>query len=850
MEEVMNRKQQMGVNQLIRRRKQGQSIPLIALMILVLVAMVGLSVDVGNTFAEERKAVAASNAASLSAMDAYIRRTAATTTDSIYQRINETFRENGIDLTANPQLRLEAIYLDAQGQPISNALPTISAGDSSPVPENVAYIQVRLNGTVDTYFARVVGREDLPINATSYAGTCPPNSGVYPIAVNTEYIDGNRFINPGDPQPGEDREFWTIDSGPYRGFTKRRLYVHDTAPGGFSWLRWMDGQGAMGASATSQQELNASLAGEGNIAAGFMEAPWPNVSSPPRPEVYPEMPGQLNTGDWVWGTSGWKAGNGRQDAMKGHIQNGTRMILPIYDTYVGQSSNTQYRVVRLGLFVITAEGSTPGRGPWLEMIFLGDAQRQGTACVATPPTPDDSKIELFGPVALWPEYQIRPKNHKPVQYVIVLDVSGSMNANFIGQGIRNGQVTQCTNGPAGAPPNQNCGNPENAWNVVQERRIYVAKKAMETLVRLANLRNNPNYDPTKPFDQIALVWYNHNLSGWRGFSNDANQVINTITNAGMAQNDPYKTSGGTNGAVGLFQASEILKNAPRKTTELGREWEYKRVVIFVTDGVSNAFFREPRLTNDGISNADTYPSNPMHFCRTLGQAVVENAQCQTTEFGGKSNGRDRPITQMENVSKEKLKPIADVYAVALSDIPATGLRTGVASVPAYYYEARNLERNANGKTNVDLIFEAINQNVQNDVCLPGVDNQWRSTIPPEHFQSVGNLTYPNVGEVILTDINTGTRYVAPIRAETNGRLVYRFNDLPRGSYRLTPYLFYRHPLDPPGTLPRRYSLIESAGTTVADTVVNLAPSDQRPGFSTVIEQPLNLRLFGDVCARP
>lgn len=840
----MNGRQPM--HRLIRRRNKGQSIPLIALMILVLVAMVGLSVDVGNTFAEERKAVAASNAAALGAMDAYIKRTAGTTTDSIYQRIEASFLENGIDLAANPQLQLNASYLDAKGQPIDNALPIITKGDSSLVPANVAYIQVRIEGTVDTYFARVVGRNDLPLNATSYAGICPPNEGVYPIAVSNEKLTEFKFRDFGDNQYTE------IETGPYRNYTSSRVYVQDNTAGGFSWLRWMDGTGAMGTNANSNVELAASLTGDGNIAAGFEEAPWPNVPSPPRPTVYPEQPGQLNVGDWIWGSTGFNASQARMEAIDSHIEVGTRMILPIYDTYVGQGSNAQFRIVRLGLFVIESYGREPQKGPYFDMIFLGDAQRQGTSCVATPPSPldgDNAKIELNGPVALWPEYQIRPTEHKPIQYVIVLDVSGSMNATFDGLGWRNNRATQCTNGPAGSPPAQNCGNPNNAWPTVSERRIYVAKEALKKFVQLANLRNSSRYDATKPFDQVALVWYNDGVVGSRTFSNDATAVSNTIMDAGKAQNDPYKTQGGTNTAAALYQAGELLKTAPDETTELGREWEYKRVVILLTDGVSNHFFRAPNLGSAGRSTDTTYAQGS--FCRSLGEAVVENAQCQTTDIGGKHNGMDRPITQMENVSKESLKPQADVYVVALSDIPATGLRTGVASVPAFYYQARNLEVDGNGKTNVDLIFEAINQQVENDVCLPGLDNQWRTAIPPEHFQSTNGLSYPTVGEVFLTDINTGTRYVAPIVAdETTRRLFYRFTDLPRGSYQLTPYLFYRHPLDPPGALPRQYSLIETAGTTVADITVTLEPSLQRPGFTTVVEQPLNLRLAGNVCAQP
>lgn len=838
----MNGRQQMSFTRLVRRRTKGQSIPLIALMILVLVAMVGLSVDVGNTFAEERKAVAASNAAALGAMDAYIRRNAGTTTDTIYQRIEASFRENGVELAGQEQLRLNATYLDATGQPISNALPTISPGDSSPVPENVAYIQVRIEGTVDTYFARVVGRDDLPLNATAYAGTCPANSGVYPIAVDAQYVSEFKFNDLGD------HDYTEITSGPYRGYTSSRMYMKSsTNSGSFSWLRWMEGTGATGANANSNRELSASLTGEGNIAAGFEEAPWPAVNEPPRPAVYPELPGQLNVGDWVHGSSGWNNSTNRLDAMDSHIEIGTRMILPIYDTSLGGGSNAQFRVVRLGLFVLTDYGREPQRGPWLELIFLGDAQRTNVPCVATPPTPPPL-IELWGPVALWPEYQIRPNEHKPIQYVIVLDVSGSMNANFEGLGWRNNQPTQCTNGPAGAPDAISCGSPNYnwAWPTLTERRVHVAKEAIEKFVRLANLRNSTNYDDTKPFDQVALVWYNHNVAGSRPFSNDADTVITNVLAAGRHQNDPYKTDGGTNTAAALYQAGEILKTAPKKTTELGREWEYKRVVILITDGVSNQFFRAPSLNAVEQSNAGTFPQGS--FCRGLGAAVVENAQCQTTETGGKYKGMDRPITQMENVSKENLKPQADVYVVALSDIPANGLRSGVASVPAFYYQARNLEIVENGKTNVDLIFEAINRQVENDVCLPGVDNQWRNTIPPEHFQNTNGLVYPIVGEVFLKNLKNNTEYVAPIRVGDDGKLIYRFTNLEPGSYQLTPYLFYRHPLDPPGTLPRAYSLIERAGTTVGDITITLESSLQRPGFTSSIEQPLNLRLFGNVCA--
>ena len=138
------------------KRVRGQSIPLLALMIVVLIGMVALSVDVGRTFSEERRAVAAANAASLSAMNTYIRRPAGTTNTVIYDSIVNSLRSNGIDLANNPNIRMEAYYLNARGEPIEGGAQITR--DGTVAPDNVAYIQVNLEGEVDTFFARVVNQ--------------------------------------------------------------------------------------------------------------------------------------------------------------------------------------------------------------------------------------------------------------------------------------------------------------------------------------------------------------------------------------------------------------------------------------------------------------------------------------------------------------------------------------------------------------------------------------------------------------------------------------------------------------------------------------------------------------------
>ncbi|MFN3372830.1 MAG: pilus assembly protein TadG-related protein [Chloroflexus sp.] len=840
------------------RRARGQSIPLLALMIVVLVGMVALSVDVGRTFSEERRAVAAANAASLSAMNTYVRRPANATNTVIYDSIVNSLRSNGIDIENNPNIRMEAYYLNARGEPIEGGARITR--DGTVAPDNVAYIQVNLEGDVDTFFARVVNQEQLPIAATAYAGTCPPTDGVYPIAINNEYISGNEFRNPGDANgDGKPDNNWKkLTSGSYKGFTKMRLYLADNnVPGGFGWLRWLDGRGASGANANSAQELELALTGTGTLSKGFMEVvPWP-ATNLPRPANYPERPGELNVGDWVYGSSGFTASNDRRAALDAHIANDTRMVLPIYDVAVSQGSNAAYRVVRFGLFVLTEYGRERNR-PYMDFIFLGDPNRQGTACSATPPPPEDTSIvRLTGSVELWPEYQVVVNERRPVQYVVVLDVSGSMNMDFYGRGKLDGQTVQCLSGPPGSPPVSNsCLRARDlvdfAWTPLAERRIYVAKEAIRLLIEQTNMPGNAGYDPTQPIDQMALIWFNHDvpLSNRFGFSSNPAALKNAVLNAGKVYNDPYKVSGGTNGTGGLYRALQLLQRAPKTTNQLGREWVYRRAIIFVTDGVTNIFFkRSDSNLNNGLSNSDTYQNSPA--CQSLGIKVIENAPCQTTEIGGKHMGMDRPITQMVQQAqaiKADQSIQTDIYVLAISAIPPDGLRDGVATTPRHFYTAETLERGPDGLNNVDRIMLAINAEVERGPCINGQDGEWRGTIPGNHFQSVGGLSYPNVGEVILQDISTNSVYRAPIVAGTDGRVRYTFEEIPRGTYRLQAYLFYRHPLDPPTAGPRMYSQIFTSGSSQSDMVVVLEPNGQGAGFITTIEQNLRLRLDGNVCA--
>lgn len=857
----MNGKARELIARFMGARTSGQSIPIIALMIVALVGMVGLAVDVGNTYAEQRKVVSSANAAAIAGMDAYIRGGNGVSDSEIYNAIVQSLRSNRIEVSnelrsaeegeRSTRLKLNAYYLGPDGQPVTTGCTRVGCGGNA--PQNVAYIRVEIEGEVDTFFARVVGQNTLPVDTTAYAGQCPASSGVYPITVSSEILDGDRFRDPGLSESGQPL-FWEM-GGKYRGYTARKIYVHENdVPGNFSWLRWMEQKDPNGFASKSENALQASLTGFGNLNLGFEEAPWPGGI--PSPDVYPEKPGQLNVGDWVYGSTGAMNSNDIRALLDGHIANGTIMILPIHDMSALNGANGRYRVSRLGAFVLMEYGKDKGQ-PYLTLVFLGDA-KGGMACnvaAVNPPTQN-----LTGMVEIWPEYRVAPTTRRPVQYVVILDVSGSMNYSFDGRGKHpnTGADVQCSNSPdpvANANRQQCNPNPDWAWRPLEERRIYVARQAILRLVDLLNIEGNAGYDNTRPPDQFMFITYNDTLRTTDGWSSKKSDISKWVLEKGRYKNNNYLTSGGTNGAAGLFRAAQRLQSAPTEVTHNGTKFQYKRAVIFVTDGVSNTFLDTTKTNLSGgfsgnqhtnyAPNYNTYPAG--HICQEH-RHIAEEPLCMTNDVGGRFKGMDRPISAMVTVSNSNLKPLADVYAVAMSAIPSVGLRDGVASFPSFYAEARTLVRDANGKTNLDKIFENINTQVEYGECVPQAENKWVSRVLSENASS--DLPYPTVGEVFLTGGSSGATYRAPIRANGDGYLSYTFNNIVQDDYLLTAYVLYRHPRDVAGLdglpLARQYQRIFMQEKTFDDGItVSVKPSQT---FGGTIQQDLRLKMAADVCA--
>ena len=134
-------------------------------------------------------------------------------------------------------------------------------------------------------------------------------------------------------------------------------------------------------------------------------------------------------------------------------------------------------------------------------------------------------------------------------------------------------------------------------------------------------------------------------------------------------------------------------------------------------------------------------------------------------------------------------------------------------------------------------------------CTPRSDQldgrpEFRDTILADQYQAFpGGPTYPTVGEVFLENEADQTFWRMPIYAGPAAELSYRKVDLPSGSYRLQAYIFYRHPLDPPGQGLRRYSLIwQGDGNPVDSLTVSIVAGQD-------VRLDLKLLLFGEVCAQ-
>src|SRR5262249_43641184 len=134
-------------------------------------------------------------------------------------------------------------------------------------------------------------------------------------------------------------------------------------------------------------------------------------------------------------------------------------------------------------------------------------------------------------------------------------------------------------------------------------------------------------------------------------------ILKSAVDAAGAQGGTYLTEGRTPSATGIAAGAQAISSAP---SQAPNGQDYKRVSIFLTDGVANIF-------RDG--GAPTYS----------GSCGSEIASCNV---GYTTGGQAKPVTAML-LESDGLKQVVDtVYVIALAGVDETGLKS-VASAPNY-----------------------------------------------------------------------------------------------------------------------------------------------------------------------
>lgn len=389
-------------------------------------------------------------------------------------------------------------------------------------------------------------------------------------------------------------------------------------------------------------------------------------------------------------------------------------------------------------------------------------------------------VGVTGKVLVQPQWA-DTESRQPIAYQIILDVSGSMSWDFNGYGTVSGRNYQCQSpdnpNPLELPYYSRCyGGPNSAWRVAEERRIYIAKQAINDLV-----------DQMEEEDVMRIVAFasgNHIIgranakvypeAGWSG---DRNALEQAVLMAGDWQGDPYNTRGGTPSAqavqVGRGVWDELPETAPNGI-------EYKQVVIFMTDGVANIFLNGQTNTARDICGHMPSP-----------QAVSTADPCQ---LGVTNNGTLRPITAMiDQASQMKQEqPGIDIYTIGLAQVDSTGL-SEVASQPDMHFMASE-------PGFVDDVLMVINERAEQITCLVR-RGAATSDISGHEAGSLPGFLVPKEGHGYVTirdsegyALHGDQRRIPIVTDPVSGYLVYHLPvemGLTPGEYSLEAYVNYR-----------------------------------------------------------
>jgi hypothetical protein len=275
---------------------RGQILVIVAGGLVILLLAVGLVIDTGLGFVARRDSQNVADLASLAGTkvvaEHYV--DGGRTGSQVWTAVDASATANG----CTGSCAWTAVYVAAPASAggLEPSLGPVSNGGS--IPATAQGIKVIVEQAYDTQFMRIIGQATVDVSASGVALTAsPPTIGpgvLLPIAM----------APPESMVPGE---IYNITDGM-------------DGPGNFGWLSWT---GANAANILSQ-----------------------SVCTPDNPEItvptyVPGNPGKKNRADL-------------RACLDDYIDNGTRVLVPIWDgTHPGNGNNAQYRIVGFAAMVLT-----------------------------------------------------------------------------------------------------------------------------------------------------------------------------------------------------------------------------------------------------------------------------------------------------------------------------------------------------------------------------------------------------------------------------------------------------------------------------------------------------------------
>lgn len=666
-----------------QRRKPGQSFPLLALMIVVIVGLVGLSVDVGNAYGQQRRVQNVANAGALAGLNAVL---AKSSNQGVWDNVKRTLAANRVDIESG-QYVIKADYIISNANPqwlgfIEGTAEKVNLPEQTP-PRNIVRVQLTVRERVDTFFARVVGRDSLEVNANGNACVGGFGPGVYPIGVPLKPTKNyHEVYNQSNVKLATNTNTWNeVSAGNWNNMTNNTVYLPMENEGGgtpsgthIAWLNWNNASNSNSASG-----LETSLTYPGDLQSGFQEGPNGDRALPTSAPN-----GRFELTDWVDGSTGVK--NGIADALGDLMSRNREMILPMYDVSAKVGGKSTFHIVKFGRFRLVDHNST-GNPKYLKLKFLGDAVNPVTKC-SSEPDPDSNYLEgkrfnVAGLAKVNRVWRVNGQSTTTNDIVIVMDTSYSMRFDW--------------NDRRGGP---GYGGP----------RLEDAKAAVANFVR--------NYDlEADPDARIAFVTFGGRGSldtstqlqvNWTGSGCTAAQVTANTCTANMkwqqiqSKANGMTADGNTPGPFAFERVQQVLQTA--QTTRNGKQ--VRKVVLFATDGVFNICGTYPG-GSDCPRGDDVCPNSP----NDANEACMNSPEVNSVA--------PRPVWQGQQRANELKASGASIYVVALTPQCLPGIQNcfnpmglpEMSSGAGYYFRANDAAAMA-------AAYTRINSQIADTSCVP------------------------------------------------------------------------------------------------------------------------------------